>query len=269
MNKYKKFIKILLFSIIVLITNISCSDKKREKENFLSLTVPLYIYPTTVNPKTKNSYWNDVILSKSDKTDINVIINPTNGDHSKYKDKNFFKGIEKFKDAEIEVFGYTYTRYAKRDDKYIKKSIDFYKKEYGVENIFFDETNSSIKVVGYYKKLYKYMKSNSNSSRLILNPGTIPNEIIMHDNKLQRVVFEGNYDNFIKHFSKIKLSKKLRLYNICLVYDVKKDKMKKVIDLAVLGQCGQLYVTDDRGDNPWDTLPSYWNEEIKYVDKLN
>lgn len=32
----------------------------------------------------------------------------------------------------------------------------------------------------------------------------------------------------------------------------------------------ELYVTDDGGDgNPWDSLPTYWQEELDYLASLN
>ena len=32
---------------------------------------------------------------------------------------------------------------------------------------------------------------------------------------------------------------------------------------------GWIYITDDKGTNPWDQLPSYWEEEVKELLKLN
>jgi hypothetical protein len=265
-----KSVKFFLLFVTVIAVNSACSGtQKRDKVDLLTLSVPLYIYPTTINPKTKNSYWDDLILSKSSKTQINAIINPTNGDHGKYRDELFYQGIKNLKKANIKVFGYTYSKYANREDKYIKNSIDFYKKEYEVDNIFFDEVNSSIEALKYYKNLQKYLKKYSKSNEMILNPGVIPNNAIMNDNSMQRVIFEGNYRSFIDIFANSKVPKKSKIYNICLIYNVKKNRMKEVVDLAVLKQCGQIYVTDDAGDNPWDTLPDYWNEEVRYVDKLN
>ena len=29
------------------------------------------------------------------------------------------------------------------------------------------------------------------------------------------------------------------------------------------------YITDDRGSNPWDTLPSYWLGEVSLVEAIN
>ena len=32
---------------------------------------------------------------------------------------------------------------------------------------------------------------------------------------------------------------------------------------------GWIYVTDDGGSNPWDTLPGYWTNEVNYIRSLN
>ena len=50
------------------------------------------------------------------------------------------------------------------------------------------------------------------------------------------------------------------LYNISTAAD-----MQAAITLAVSRNVGYVYVTDDNGANPWDTLPSYWNSEISAV----
>lgn len=46
------------------------------------------------------------------------------------------------------------------------------------------------------------------------------------------------------------------------------DQMKQAIDLAYQRNVGYVYVTDDSpagGANPFDSLPSYWTQEVTYV----
>src|ERR1051326_8941561 len=40
-------------------------------------------------------------------------------------------------------------------------------------------------------------------------------------------------------------------------------------NLAAARNAGWIYVTDDSGSNPWDTLPSYWTNEVNYIQSLN
>ena len=41
--------------------------------------------------------------------------------------------------------------------------------------------------------------------------------------------------------------------------------MRQAVDLAVFRNVGYVYVTDDGGDNPWDSLPTYWTQLVDYV----
>jgi hypothetical protein len=55
-----------------------------------------------------------------------------------------------------------------------------------------------------------------------------------------------------------------------LCYDVQvADTMTNFVRLAVARNAGSIYVTDDRGNNPWDTLPSYWWAEVALVEAIN
>ena len=45
--------------------------------------------------------------------------------------------------------------------------------------------------------------------------------------------------------------------------------MTNYVQLAVKRNAGYVYVTDDRGSNPWDTLPSYWTAEVDLVETIN
>ncbi len=45
--------------------------------------------------------------------------------------------------------------------------------------------------------------------------------------------------------------------------------MPKYLRQAQDRRLGWIYITDDRGMNPWDQLPSYWEEEVKELLKLN
>ena len=41
--------------------------------------------------------------------------------------------------------------------------------------------------------------------------------------------------------------------------------MREMLALAVTRPCELVFVTDGRGPNPWDRLPSYWASEVTAV----
>jgi hypothetical protein len=48
-----------------------------------------------------------------------------------------------------------------------------------------------------------------------------------------------------------------------LVYNVPTSgEMTAILPQAAAAGVGMVYVTDDVLDNPWDTLPSYWADEV-------
>jgi hypothetical protein len=47
------------------------------------------------------------------------------------------------------------------------------------------------------------------------------------------------------------------------------SNMEDAIDLAKTRNTGWVFVTDDVMDNPFDTLPSYWEEQVAYIADLN
>ena len=47
------------------------------------------------------------------------------------------------------------------------------------------------------------------------------------------------------------------------------NDMKSAIDLALKRNIGYIYVTDDGMPNPWNRLPTFWNEQVEYIEKLN
>jgi hypothetical protein len=45
--------------------------------------------------------------------------------------------------------------------------------------------------------------------------------------------------------------------------------MTNYVQLARSRNAAYIYVTDDTANNPWDTLPSYWESEVALIEQLN
>ncbi len=268
MFRKRYFLSFFLVFVIAFCASACKSSSEFGSKEMVSLLVPFYIYPTTINPQTGNLYWSDLAKSSSNITKISAIINPNNGDHGKYCDENFKKGVRQLKASGISVLGYTYTKYAHRDQALIEKSVDFYKDKYHVDAFFLDEANSSQRAMLYYEELRAYINKDASDSEIVLNYGVKPDEKVIKNDKMKSVVFEGEYKTFISDKNRI-VSKLSQKNSVCFVYNVAREKMKDTIDLAIAKGCAQLYLTDDSGENPWDTLPSYWNAMLSYINKFN
>ena len=114
----------------------------------LKVLIPLYSVP---------SLWIEQIEKLKSIKDKEIttyaIINPNNGPGEK-EQQDYIDGIKLLKEHNIHVIGYVYTLYGKRDPNIVKEDIykwsSFYQ-EYGLEGIFFDETDNKVDSLEFYK----------------------------------------------------------------------------------------------------------------------
>ena len=230
----------------------------------MKVLIPLYIYP-------EEDSWQGVIDAKNDNPDIEIIaiVNPSNG-HFDSEDDGYKLHIPTLVDAGIKVVGYVYTEYGERDIDEVKNDMDHWKEFYqedGVTGIFFDETSSSQDEVSFYKELSSYANS-LDFETTILNSGiTIDNEYFTQNVADIIVTYEESYDNWKEHFQTGEVG-----YNhpdenteiaILLHTTSTIDDMKEVVEASQKDGFAYLYVTTDGGSNPWDSIPSYFDPEVK------
>ena len=206
------------------------------------IIIPVYFYDLDKWGKI-SSYSNEI-----------VIVNPSNGPGS-VKDGNYEYFIENLVDSNNTPIGYIYTKWGNRNLEYVKDDIDkwlnFYPK---IKGFFVDEVNGSFDKLNYYKNLKNYISSKG-SYFIFLNPGIIPHKDY-YDLADGVVVFEGDVkkltDNVCKNSFK----------SAIIVYGASINEMKKIINNY---NCKYFYITDDTLPSPYDTLPSYFDEEIELL----
>jgi hypothetical protein len=54
-----------------------------------------------------------------------------------------------------------------------------------------------------------------------------------------------------------------------VVYNVTSSQYQSVVNQVIKRGSGYVYVTDANLPNPYDVLPSYWNELISYISSKN
>ena len=103
-----------------------------------------------------------------------------------------------------------------------------------------------------YKDIYNYIKSKGKYF-VVLNPGTMPNTAYFSiaDNI---VVYEGDVKNLPSEACKSYAYK-----SSIIVYGADEAKMREIVSIK---HCRYMYITDDNDTNPYDSLPSYFDEEI-------
>ncbi len=50
-----------------------------------------------------------------------------------------------------------------------------------------------------------------------------------------------------------------------LAHDTGSTTMRDLVQMARTYGIGRVYITDDHLPNPWDGLPTYWNEEVAAI----
>jgi hypothetical protein len=243
-----------------------------KEENDLSILIPLYIYPTHYQPETYA--WRQITLAQPH-VPITAVINPQNGPGNSPPNQDYAQGLADLRTAHIRLLGYVSTRYGERNIADVKKEIDLYNQYYEVNGIFLDEAASSSTQLKYYQELHAYIKAKPALSQVVLNQGTQPDEEYLSKSAADTVVI---FENYAKEWAGYSAPSYIQNYAAdrfsMLVHSAPDvETMKQTIDLALARHVKYVYVTDDSPDNtdqdPWNQLPSYWDEEIKYIQALN
>lgn len=190
------------------------------------------------------------------------------------------------------VIGYVPTSFGKADLGTVETQIAYYFKTFGVNGIFLDEwSQDATSYLGYYKDLAAYVRSLGGS--VFGNPGIpfndvpafadVADNLTIYEGPLRRAAdavggpsfFDttnpttGDVDpGFPYGLDWFKSQPSSKITN--LVYAAATaDDMKAAIEKAVRNNAGYVYVTDDDLPNPWDRLPTYWEQEVATIAAIN
>jgi Spherulation-specific family 4 len=251
------------------------SDRSR-----LQILLPLYIYPNWYDKK--NYIWQQVITAAK-KVSIVAIINPNNGPDRAPPNADYQQGIKDLRQAGIKIIGYVPSNYAKRDLQAVEADIDLYLQHFNIDGIFIDEATSTPDKISYYQQIYRYVKTRAIQSSLplassynvIINPGVAVDEGYLSHQVADTIVIFENYQKVWENYRPPAYVKKYARQHFAALIHTNTDRklMKSTLDRAVKSKFGYVYITNDSTDttnrNPWDTLPTYWQAEVNYIQQLN
>lgn len=210
----------------------------------------MYIYPTT------KTTWQKLFDSyKSQSINAWAIINVNSGPGTSL-DSNYARAVVELHSSGIKSLGYVRTDYARQSLATVKGEIDRWKQYYLPHGIFFDEMayDDDDQKVAYYRGVGNYAKQ-QNFTFTVGNPGTrtSPKYFGTVDNI---VIFESdtgmpNCDLICSQNTNGSGRKSVSV----LAYNIETLDANAVRNLK---SCtGYIFVTDDSGSNPWDSLPNY------------
>ena len=216
--------------------------------------VPAYFYP--------GSDWNQAITSKP--VPKVMIVDITSSGAGLAPNRVYQVTLKRARAAGITLAGYVNTDYTHRPVAAVEADVRHYRSWYGVTSIFLDEVSSGRAGLPYYQQLARYIHAASPGSKVVLNPGTYPDEGYLSVGDIV-MVYENSYASYerlrvpgwVHNFPAAKFA--------YAVYNAGPAQLAGVITLALSRHAGYVYVTSGSGTNPYLSLPSYWPAENKII----
>jgi hypothetical protein len=214
------------------------------------LVVPAYFYSSAV--------WARADGSKPAPGDIILDISGVGAGNA--PQAHFVAVVRQAKARGVTVLGYISTVDGQRPAAQVETEVRNYKQWYGVTSIFLDRVSGAPPQAAYYRQLARYIHRFSRGSSVWLNPGVFPDQDYMSIGDVV-MVFEGTYAQYLS----LRQPGWVRKYPASkfaqTIYATPGSGLGAALKLATSRRAGHVYVTDDSGDNPYDTLPSYWSRE--------
>ena len=228
----------------------------------LGILVPAYFYP--------GSLWAGMNWAAG-RVPLVAIMNPNDGPDTT-QNPDYVAAVNGLRAAGGKVIGYVSTAYTARGTNAVRTDIDRYFSFYAMDGIFLDELTDDADTnhLNYYAALYQYIRTKGTNLLVVGNPGINTREAYLTRPCADVLVTFEVDTGYAAHVVDGWVTNHLARRFCHLPYNVvSAATMTNDVNLAVARNVGWLYVTGDNGANPWDTLPSYWTNEVNYVRTLN
>lgn len=223
------------------------------------LLVPAYFYPAGAGRK----YW-DQLIQAAARVPVIAIANPASGPGVQ-ADSNYTTVITQAQAANVKVIGYVSTSYANRPLSEVTADVDRWVMLYPkIQGIFFDEQASAGDKVDYYLALRQHTLTKIPQAFTVTNPGTECAEVYFSKNVADTICIIEKGAGLEAYQPPAWATKypAERFYG--LAYQVKKPAgMQASVKAAPKKHLGYVFITDDVLENPWDTLPPYWESLVR------
>lgn len=227
------------------------------------LIVPLYIYPTYT--ERSSSYTRVANLQKLyPNVKIVAIVNPGNGPGASVN-SDYTQAIDILASGGVTIIGYVHTTYANRSSALVETDIANWKLFYPkVNGLFFDEVINDYDPIKfkYYTDLVAKAKTRG-FNFFTANPGWLTYQGIV-DLFNMTLVYESkglpDLNWLAPYWNNYKSRGKLAI----IPYGVPTLPDKVWFDQAIKS-LNYFYITSDDLPNPWDSLPSYLENQVKML----
>jgi spherulation-specific family 4 protein len=253
------------FGIVAVVVTFGVINSPATHGSTLEAVVPAYFYPSGIGL----TYWNQMTTAAAT-IPITAILNPASGPGAT-SDPNYASAVDALRAAGGKVMGYVHTSYGTRSSATVLAEVNSYASFYNLDGIFVDEMDNTLGSLSYYTGLYSSIKTAHPTWSVFGNPGTTTLEPYLTGPAADVLtVFEGDGVNYPTYTPSSWNFSYDRSHFAHLIYNVSTAAvMQSDVALAAARNARYVYVTDDNLPNPWDTLPSYWNQEVSTIAVLN
>ena len=249
---YLSFSALLLLALSIATVSLSRPSYAAAASSSPGIVIPLYTDPT-------DSTWNTVVQVHNAYPTVPMIViaDPTSSGAGTSIDQNYVSGVKNLQAAGIIVLGYIDTIYAGRALSSVESDATNWWNWYHPNGIFFDEFGGS---AAYYSTLNTFVKA-LGVTYTMGNPGTtvstsyygILDSLIISENPSYPSI--STLSSATSGYSKSGFG--------YLAYGVSLDTSFEVSSTQYVGW---IYITSASGSNPWNTLPSYFSNEVAAID---
>lgn len=231
----------------------------------LHLWVPAYYYP--FGPGL--AQW-ERLLEGARRAPVVAIVNPDSGPGKKL-DTNYAAVTSRARQAGVTLVGYVSTQYSKRPLADVQAEVDRWLQFYpAIQGVHVDEQASDAGKVDYYTDLYNYVRRKIPGALVLSNPGTDCAEDYLSRPAADVICLFEREQGFESFRPPAWAARYPPGRFAVQAYQVDgAAKMEGYLQEAVRRRVGYIYITDARGANPYDRLPSYWDAEVAAVQRLN
>ena len=231
----------------------------------LNVMVPAYFGPPS-------SYWTTLNTEAAVIPNrLVAIANPNSGPGTAFQ-QSYGDAITALQAQTGRVVGYVATGYAAKSLATVETEIDSWYSWYPTINgIFFDEVANATGQEAYYQSLYNYVKTKNAAGLVVDNPGSTTQESYLYYNaaRVADVICTFESASGFSTWSQASWTATYDRSNFYeLPFNTSLSTYKAAVDHAYQQNAGWIYVTNDKLPNPWDTLPSYFVDEVNYIKSL-
>lgn len=188
-----------------------------------------------------------------------VIVNVHNGPGEDL-DPTYVPVIDALRAAGIRTIGYIDTDYGSRDAAELGREARTYRERYGVDGVFLDQVSSSLEELDHFAQCVVAVKT-AGAQYVVLNPGSEPHPGYV-DLANVTVTFEGSWAEY-RSLTVPTWMQRYPQKRFChLVHSLPKKYFADALDLAANRHAGGIFLSDGRGANPWDRLPTPLPREL-------